>query len=1136
MIGITKARIEEEMKNIFIVTKGFQDAKEKLQKTGVVVIKGNTGDGKTTIAMQLLHWLMEEQPSRQPLQLHDITDFDLAPPKTQLITFVDNMFGEKDVYDRDVAEWNKRIKSVLPALCGNKQKQANFLVKSIRNEVFNSLKRDSLENVFVGSNTVDISSKDYKVEKEKMELLDLYKPLHGDFSWRDNEKKAIVLCEPGIGFPQCCKLFRDFPELQKDRVKFFEKPYYFLNGVLSKLGECSALLFLFLNGGKIRSKDLDPNGDKVNKTLLEESFAIGSMHVGDSKIASTDFNQKIGYVQKSLDSFSGFLVAKDTCRLSGDFVYSFYHYSVQETVSLLYQHTTPIGFIQNCPRTCLYNLTTSKTSSHRMVLLPDHYSYMYDRVLREFDSTDPRDYSIDYLRVWTNDQFMKGFMSWLDDKSLDKLDVVNKACSAHATKCALYLMSKGIIPDNFATFWSLIEKYSYCEGGFVGDVDVLKEIFPYLNDEMKLPLFNEACDCSDECVLYLLSKGVQPGKGTDLPSLFESYPYRQDDHDNNFSVFQAVVGYVNDEVKVELLDYAFDFYSPGYVFYLLRQGVKPSKFTSLWSFIEEDNDSCYYDEWERWDMLVNIYFMVDDDIKSNLWKQACSYGPMDPVLKLLKQNLGTCIDIDAFWSGLQGVNQEEILMEVVVNLDDQMKLELLHKACSTQTEECVLECLLADDVKCDENTPFCVVKRKCMNVLKNIVNDLTDDIKLFLLNVACYIGYEECVSYLLSGDVECKENAPFCVVKRGSVNVLRSINKDLRDSIKPVLLNLACYTGSEECVLFLLSESVEPETITPFYSVKGGNVNVLRKLLEYDITLSTRAYKSNNSSYHVCNINVLHEACLLEKEEMVAVLCDTCNILAHGTDELKRSSLQHVAMTGNFQIFQIVERSVMKSLSRDENKHMCESVNGRVVHKMCVCAKYMERLVDVCGWTVLHESCVRENKELCLYLCQSYPALTAVVDKDGRHCLHYLAEWMSVETFTDCETQVKQYLESTGRRYDITTILDNNGRTVLHEACMSGHMELCLHFCQSYPELTAVVDKYGGHCLHYIAMSRTSNVEMFNECETHEKQYLESTGRKHDITTILDKQGKTVLDKAKYQEGVNNHLYDHLLDEFLSCI
>ncbi|OWF50228.1 hypothetical protein KP79_PYT06757 [Mizuhopecten yessoensis] len=581
MIDTAKARIKKEKEEKkFYPTKGFCDAKDKLQKNRVVVIKGNTGDGKTAIAVRLLHWLSEEQQAGQPLQIHKFKKLDLLAPNLKLITFIDDIFGEKDVCKKDVQEWNKRISDV-ETLFVDKQTQPNFLIITIRNEVFNSLEKRSLGAILTKDNIIDLSSQTYILAEEKNELLELYKPKN--LSWTDQEKNQISNYAPNIGFPQCCQLFYNSEEMQKEGVKFFENPFHFLNEALSRLQECSALLCLFLNNGMLRVKDLDPNSKKVDEKLLEEAFEINLIDAEDDSTKLT-YKKKVEFVKESLDKLLGFLVVKQ---------------------------------------------------KHR----------------------------------------------WLE-----------------------------------------------------------------------------------ECALYLLGEGVEP----------------------------------------------------------------------------------------------------------------------------------------------------------------------------------------------DKETVFSVVER--------------------------------------------------------------------------------------------------------------GSVKVLRKLLQYDVTPTAR---------DSINRNVLHRACLYtyEREEMVMLLCDTYPHLVHDSAG-GQTPLNVVAGTGNRFMFQPVERCVLNTLNRvEDQQHKCESVDGRVVHRNCVCAQYMAQFVDVSGRTVLHYSCVMGNSEVCLYLCQSYPALT--------------------------------------------TAVDNDGRTVLHYSCVMGNSEVCLYLCQSYPALTTAVSKDGRHCLHYLARSMLSDVDMFAECETRVKQYLESTGRKYDITTILDNNGKSVLDKAK---------------------
>ncbi|XP_021365565.1 uncharacterized protein LOC110458269 [Mizuhopecten yessoensis] len=778
MIATTRASFEEEKeKKTFIETKSFFDAKEKLEENRIVVIKGNTGDGKTATAIQLLNRLSNEQEDRQPLQIHKIEDLDLLPPNSKYLALIDDIFGEKVLHDKEVGEWNKRISSVNTKFCGDDQTQGNFLVITVRNEVFNSLKKHSLGSVFIDFNIIDLSSNTYQIATEKMDILEFYEPKENTFFWEDEEKDAVMVYAPNMGFPQCCRLFRDIPELQKERVNFFKKPLKFVNEALSRLEECSALLFLYLNGGIVQVKDLDPNSENVNTFFLEEAFKIDLIERVDDRTIIT-YEKRIGFVKKSLERLSGFLVVKEK-DWSGEDVYRFSHDSICVAVTLLYGKATPIGYIRNCPSKSLSYLTTCTNSPDGVVISRNHYTYMCERLIREFECKG-YDYgtSIASLDVWNDREFGDKFVRMLNDKKVEKLAVLNKACSYGAEECALYLLQEGVKPDKNTPTCILNGK----------SVNVLKALINYLNDEIKLALLGQACSASSlECAIYLLSIGV-----------------------------------------------------------------KPNKHTELWSLIS------------------------------------------------IKKHKG-------------------------------------------------------DYVR------------------------------------------------------------------------LRRVAQYLNGETKRAMLNKACFNGTEECALYLLSQNVKPDNETPFGVVERGSVKVLRKLLQYDVTSTARDHY---------NSNVLYHSCLYQREEMVNMLCDTYPHMVHDHGWLGRTPLLVAATTGNCSMFRTVERSLLNSLYRiEDEQHKCESVDGRVVHRSCACAQYMSQLVCNDGCTVLHLSYRWGHKDLCLYLCQSYPKLTTVADKAGCHCLHYIARYTSDEVmFNECETIVKQYFESTGHTYDIKTILDSEGKSVLDKA------------------------------------------------------------------------------------------------------
>ncbi|XP_069102944.1 uncharacterized protein [Argopecten irradians] len=710
---IDKIKTEKEKK--FIQTRAYHDAQEKLRMNRVLVIKGNTGDGKTSAAFQLVHWLMEQEQCRKPLQLHKIEKLDLLAPHSDLACIIDDIFGERDIGRLDVQEWNKRLKDV-ETLFANKQNQTNILIITIRNEIFNVLEEKSLGTVFRKDNIIDLSSNKYKIKGEKQKLLAMYTPIN--LTWTEEEEEKILGYATHIGFPQCCQLFYNSAELQKKRAEFFEKPVKFFIQALSNLPECSAILFLFLNGGDIKVNDLDPNVDKVNKTLLEQAFRIKL--VNSEVRTKREYEEKVDFVRESLDKLLGFLVRKEK-QWSGEEVYRFHHDSIYVTVALLYGKKTPVGYIKHCPRKALSYLTTVETSTDMVVISPGHYNDLCERLLREFESVKKYDYRtvIGSLDVWK--EFVEIFDKYLNEKKVNKLNILNKACLSGSAEIALYLLKKGVKPDEHTDWWGLITR------GYKGerDLDILKEIVVYLNDEMKQKL-----------------------------------------------------------------------------------------------------------------------------------------------------------------------------------------------------------------------------------------------------------------------------------------------------------LNKACRYGSSECVMYLLSVGVKPDEDTMLYVVEGGEYGPVQYIRQYGVTPTGR---------DVVGRNVLHWACMLQRESIVADLCKDYPDLVHGTDMLGQTPLHMAAGTGNCSMFQTVEKTVLKCLCRVEDlHHKCEKVDEFLIHIDCACSQYMCQLVNRDGETVLHQSCMRGQKDLCLYICRSYPAMTACRDRDGRHCLHYIARYTTdVDLFIEVENVVSKHLESLHQHHNIKTLLDREGRSVL---------------------------------------------------------------------------------------------------------
>ncbi|XP_033729700.1 uncharacterized protein LOC117318880 isoform X2 [Pecten maximus] len=917
LIDTTKAMINEEIKKRFIDTQAFRDGKEKLQKNRITVLQGNIGDGKTSTAIRLLHWLSQEQHNRQPLQLHNIKDLDLLAPSSKTVIFIDDIFGEKDLREKEVPEWNKRVNSVIPKLCGDDPTEANFILITVRNEIFNSLKTHSLADVFTDVNIIDLSADTYKVTEEKNKLLELYKP--SKFSWEKEEKEEIVKCAPNIGFPQCCRIFRDVPEVQKERVKFFQNPFHFFKSALSRLGECPALLFLFLNDGMIKVKDLDPNGDKVNKTLLEESFETDLID-GEDDRTMLKYKKKVRFVKDSLDRLSGFLVVKERDWSFDYEVYRFYHDSIYVTVALLYGDTTPVGYIQNCPRRFLSYLTTSKTSANMIVISSDHYTCMCDRLLREFECKEKYyDTSIGALDVWKDPVFVERFVRLLNERKADKLDMLNKACSFGAEECALHLICEGVKPDNDTPFCVV-------EGGSVSVLPKLLQydIIPTVRGEDNDNVLHKVCRYGREEMVSVLC---------------DTYPHLV--HDTNKkgqTPLHVLAGIILRNCS-------------------MFQTVERTVLESLCR-VEDEQHKCETVDGRvvHRSCVCSQYMsqLVDNDGHTVL-HESCIFGHREiyvylcetfPALTTAVDNMGWTVLHVSCMSGHREVCV--YLCETFPALTtavDNRGLTVLHVSCeSGHREVCVYLCetfpALTTAV---DNDGLTVLHVSCMFGHREVcvylcetfpaLTTAVDNRGLTVLHVSCMFGHREVCVYLC-------ETFPALTTAV--------------DNMGWTVLHVSCMFGHREVCVYLcetfpaLTTAVDNRGWTVLHAnCESGHREVCVYLCETFPALTTAVDNDGQT--------VLHVSCIHGHREVCVYLCETFPALTTAVDN-RGWTVLHVSC-----IFGHKEVCV----------YLCETFPA------------LTTAVDNRGQTVLHASCMFGHREVCVYLCETFPALTTAVDNRG---------------------------------------------------------------------------------------------------------------------------------------------------------
>ncbi|XP_062584569.1 putative ankyrin repeat protein RF_0381 [Saccostrea cucullata] len=253
----------------------------------------------------------------------------------------------------------------------------------------------------------------------------------------------------------------------------------------------------------------------------------------------------------------------------------------------------------------------------------------------------------------------------------------------------------------------------------------------------------------------------------------------------------------------------------------------------------------------------------------------------------------------------------------------------------------------------------------------------------------------------------------------------------------------------------------------------GGNIDLLNFLLEKGFDVKT---KRNDGG------TVLHLCCMNGKLEMCKYLVNAYPHLLDVKDNNGENALHDAAWGGNIDL-----------------------LNFLLDNNFDVKTKRID------GKTVLHLCCMNGELEMCKYLVNAYPHLLDVNDNNGENALHDAAWGGNIDLLN--------LLLKKG--FDVKT-KRNDGKTVLHQCCINGELEMCKYLVNTHPHLLDVKDNNGDNALHTAAWG--GNIDLLN--------FLLEKG--FDIETKTN-DGKTVLhqccmngklEMCKYLVNTFPHLLD----------
>ncbi|KAL3857957.1 hypothetical protein ACJMK2_012581 [Sinanodonta woodiana] len=281
-----------------------------LEEKRSIVIKGNPGEGKTTMS---LHLIDNEKYEDKRVVLHSADDWKTVDMEHVNIIVLEDVFG-KYYFDHGLLlKWMVYLPTIQEHVNGGRL----HVIVTSRVDILSKAK-DMLKSVRLFSDELSLTlSTKHLTKSEKKDILNRELHRHERNMNEDDKETCIDNFSGLIGFPQCCLLFASDSQLFDRGPKFFASPKEFFLESITQLDDTRflSLAFLFCNSGIFEENLSSETMTKSNKKLLIE--LASKLHI-TKKFASIELlrnvydNFREMYVMKSMsyDNRSMSLVVK----------------------------------------------------------------------------------------------------------------------------------------------------------------------------------------------------------------------------------------------------------------------------------------------------------------------------------------------------------------------------------------------------------------------------------------------------------------------------------------------------------------------------------------------------------------------------------------------------------------------------------------------------------------------------------------------------------------------------------------------------------------------------------------------------------------------------------------------------------
>ncbi|KAK3595785.1 hypothetical protein CHS0354_025422 [Potamilus streckersoni] len=287
-----------------IPTTQAEEAKKLLEGKRSVVIKGNPGEGKTTMA---LHLIDNEMYRDRCVVLDNAQDWKTVDTHHVDIVVLDDVFGKYDLDPGRLQEWMVHLPTIQEHVDAGKLRVIITTRVDILSKAYSRL--GSLK-LFSEDLSLTLSSEQL-TNSEKMSILKRELHRHKRTMYEDEKEKCIAYFSGLIGFPQCCSLFAADSKSFNKGPEFFRFPEKIFVANITELGATRflSLAFLFCNGGILEehlSPETMPNSSKHLLMELASYLSISEKEASITLLRDVYDNFLEMYVMKSMLSYIQF--------------------------------------------------------------------------------------------------------------------------------------------------------------------------------------------------------------------------------------------------------------------------------------------------------------------------------------------------------------------------------------------------------------------------------------------------------------------------------------------------------------------------------------------------------------------------------------------------------------------------------------------------------------------------------------------------------------------------------------------------------------------------------------------------------------------------------------------------------------